>query len=40
LLDELHPLTPHHLPFYLAKPGETDVLMIVMAIFQRRGLRR
>src|ERR1700741_1114101 len=26
-------MTPHHLPFYIAKPGETDVLMIVMAIF-------
>jgi hypothetical protein len=31
--DQLHPLTPHHLPFYLAKPGETDVLMIAMGIF-------
>ena len=30
---ELHPLTPHHLPFYIAKPGETDWLMIVMGIF-------
>src|SRR5246127_2765560 len=26
-------MTPHHLPFYLAKPGETDWLMIVMGIF-------
>jgi hypothetical protein len=26
-------MTPHHLPFYLARPGETDVWMIVMAIF-------
>lgn len=26
-------MTPHHLPFFLAKPGETDVLMIVMGIF-------
>jgi hypothetical protein len=26
-------MTPHHLPFYFAKPGETDVLMIVMGIF-------
>jgi hypothetical protein len=33
LSDQLHPMTPHHLPFYLAKPGETDVLMIVMGIF-------
>ena len=31
--DQLHPLTPHHLPFYIAKPGETDWLMIVMGIF-------
>jgi hypothetical protein len=34
LTDQLHPMTPHHLPFYLAKPGgDTDVLMIVMGIF-------
>jgi hypothetical protein len=26
-------MTPLHLPFYVAKPGETDVLMIVMGIF-------
>src|SRR5215813_11259948 len=26
-------MTPHHLPFYIAKPGETDVLMIAMGIF-------
>ena len=31
--EQLHPLTPHHLPFYIAKPGETDVWMIVMGIF-------
>ena len=33
MTDQLHPLTPHHLPFYITKPGETDVLMIVMGIF-------
>jgi hypothetical protein len=33
LTDQLHPMTPHHLPFYLARPGETDILMIVMGIF-------
>jgi hypothetical protein len=33
LTDQLHPMTPHHLPFYVARPGETDVLMIVMGIF-------
>src|SRR6201989_2181919 len=26
-------MTPHHLPFYMARPGETDVLMIVMGVF-------
>jgi len=33
LADQLHPMTPDHLPFYIAKPGETDVLMIVMGVF-------
>ena len=33
MTDQLHPMTPHHLPFYVVKPGETDVLMIVMGIF-------
>ena len=31
--EQLHPMTPHHLPFYLARPGETDWLMIVMGVF-------
>ena len=31
--DQLHPMTPHELPFYIVKPGETDVLMIGMGIF-------
>jgi hypothetical protein len=31
--DQLHPMMPLHMPFYVAKPGETDVLMIVMGIF-------
>ena len=33
MTDQLHPMTPHHLPFYVVKPGETDVLMIIMGIF-------
>jgi hypothetical protein len=33
LTDQLHAMTPHHLPFYVVKPGETDVLMIVTGIF-------
>jgi hypothetical protein len=33
VIDQLHPMMPQHLPFYVARPGETDVLMIVMGIF-------
>ncbi|SHN71342.1 hypothetical protein [Bradyrhizobium erythrophlei] len=33
MTDQLHPMMPHHMPFYVVKPGETDVLMIVMGIF-------
>ena len=29
----LHPAAPHHLPAFIAAPGETDVLMTVMAVF-------
>lgn len=29
----LHPMAPHHVPFYITPPGETDVLMVVMGIF-------
>ena len=32
LQDQLHSLTPHHLPFYITKPGETGALMIVMGV--------
>ena len=28
---ELHPTAPHHLPSFITPPGETDVLMVVMA---------
>ena len=31
--EQLHPMTPHYLPFYVAKPGETDIWMIVMGVF-------
>jgi hypothetical protein len=33
LNDNIHPMGPHHLPFYLAPGGGTDVLMMVMGIF-------
>ena len=29
----LHPAAPHHLPAFITAPGETDVLMVVMAVF-------
>lgn len=29
----VHPAAPHHLPGFITAPGETDVLMVVMAIF-------
>ena len=29
---ELHPAADHHLPMFITAPGQTDVLMVVMAI--------
>lgn len=31
--NDLHPLAPHHLPPFVAGPGETDVLLYVMIAF-------
>ena len=28
----LNPAAPHHLPVFITSPGETDVLMVVMAV--------
>ena len=33
LSEQLHPMAPHHLPFYITSPGETDALMIGTGIF-------
>jgi hypothetical protein len=33
LSDQLNPMAPHHLPFYLAPGNGTDTLMVVMGIF-------
>jgi hypothetical protein len=33
LSEQLHPMAPHHLPFYLAPASGTDVLMVVMGVF-------
>jgi hypothetical protein len=33
LSEQLHPIAPHHLPFYLAPASGTDILMVVMGIF-------
>ena len=32
LLESLHPAAVHHLPSFITAPGETDVLLVVMAI--------
>lgn len=32
MIDQLHPLAPHHLPPFVTAPGETDVLMVVVGV--------
>jgi hypothetical protein len=32
MAESLHPAASHHLPSFITAPGETDVLMVVMAI--------
>src|SRR5215475_11125 len=32
MAESLHPEASHHLPSFITAPGETDVLMVVMAI--------
>lgn len=31
--EQLHPMAPHHLPFYLAPGSGTDTMMVVMGVF-------
>lgn len=33
MADEIHPLAPHKLPFFLPGPDGPDVLLVVMGIF-------
>jgi len=33
LSEHIHPMGPHHLPFYLAPGSGTDVLLVMMGIF-------
>jgi len=33
LSEQLHPMSPHHLPFFLAPESGTDVLTVVMGVF-------
>jgi hypothetical protein len=33
LSEQLHPMAPHHLPFYLAAASGVDTLMVIMGIF-------
>jgi hypothetical protein len=32
LSEQIHPMAPHHLPFFITSPDQTDVLMVVMGI--------
>lgn len=32
MAEQLHPAAAHHLPMFITAPGETDVLMVVMAV--------
>src|ERR1700760_1517285 len=32
MAEPLHPVASHHLPSFITPPGETDVLMVIMAI--------
>src|SRR5258708_35995510 len=32
MTEALHPAASHHLPFFVTAPGDTDVLMVVMAL--------
>ena len=32
MAESLNPAAPHHLPSFITAPGETDVLMVIMAI--------
>lgn len=32
MADAIHPVATHHLPSFITAPGETDVLMVVMAV--------
>lgn len=33
MTEKLHPAASHHLPPFITAPGETDILMVVMAVF-------
>src|SRR5215218_8333988 len=33
MASSLNPAAPHHLPSFIAAPGETDVLMVVVGVF-------
>jgi NADH:ubiquinone oxidoreductase subunit 5 (subunit L)/multisubunit Na+/H+ antiporter MnhA subunit len=33
MTETMHPAAPHHLPGFITAPGETDVFMVVMAVF-------
>jgi hypothetical protein len=32
LSEQLHPMAPHHLPFFITAPGQTDVLLVATGL--------
>jgi hypothetical protein len=38
MTEPLHPAATHHLPSFITAPGETDVLMVVMAVLLALGV--
>jgi hypothetical protein len=33
MTEELHPLAPHHAPFFVTAPGQTDMLLVAVGVF-------
>ena len=33
MAEQLHPLAPHHMPFFITSPNETDVLLLATGLF-------
>ena len=38
MAESIHPAAPHHLPAFITAPGDTDVLMVITALFLTVGV--